>query len=181
MKRNILTGAPGAGKTALLRQLEREGYAIVEEAATAVNVLAIARGAAEPWKEPSFIDDIVALQQRRQLRADGWPDEVLVFDRSPICTWALCEFLGLEPPARLREELDRIERQRLYEPRVFFVENLGSCAPTEVRRISFEDSLRFEAVHADVYRRFGYQLCRVPAADIPARVEILTRHLGPPR
>jgi predicted ATPase len=34
MKRCILTGAPGAGKTALVRLLERNGYAVVEEAAT---------------------------------------------------------------------------------------------------------------------------------------------------
>jgi predicted ATPase len=30
----ILTGPPGAGKTAVLRQLEIIGYAVVEEAAT---------------------------------------------------------------------------------------------------------------------------------------------------
>ena len=30
----ILTGAPGAGKTAALRHLETDGYAVVEEAAT---------------------------------------------------------------------------------------------------------------------------------------------------
>lgn len=32
----ILTGAPGAGKTAILRLLEANGYPVVEEAATDV-------------------------------------------------------------------------------------------------------------------------------------------------
>ncbi|HEY6490385.1 MAG: AAA family ATPase [Terracidiphilus sp.] len=36
MKRFILTGMPGSGKTALLRQLELEGFGVVEEAATDV-------------------------------------------------------------------------------------------------------------------------------------------------
>jgi predicted ATPase len=36
----ILTGAPGAGKTAVLRLLETRGYAVVEEAATDVIALA---------------------------------------------------------------------------------------------------------------------------------------------
>ncbi|MBM0260113.1 AAA family ATPase, partial [Micromonospora sp. 4G55] len=35
----ILTGAPGSGKTAILRQLEIDGHAVVEEAATDVIAL----------------------------------------------------------------------------------------------------------------------------------------------
>jgi hypothetical protein len=34
MKRFILTGAPGAGKTAIIRQIELDGFSVVEEAAT---------------------------------------------------------------------------------------------------------------------------------------------------
>ena len=59
MKRFILTGAPGAGKTAVVRQLELDGFSVVEEAATDIIALEHARGVAELWKYPSFIDSIV--------------------------------------------------------------------------------------------------------------------------
>lgn len=36
MKRFILTGAPGAGKTSILRALAASGYGVVPEAATHV-------------------------------------------------------------------------------------------------------------------------------------------------
>ena len=36
MKRFIITGAPGAGETAIIRQLELDGFSVVEEAATDV-------------------------------------------------------------------------------------------------------------------------------------------------
>ena len=36
MRRFILTGAPGAGKTAIVRELEARGFPVVEEAATDV-------------------------------------------------------------------------------------------------------------------------------------------------
>ena len=62
MKRVILTGAPGAGKTALLRRLEIAGYGVVEEAATDVIALAQARGVEEPWRNQRFTDDILHLQ-----------------------------------------------------------------------------------------------------------------------
>ncbi|GAC1438731.1 MAG: hypothetical protein NVS9B5_27900 [Terriglobales bacterium] len=38
MRRFIITGAPGAGKTAIIRQLELDGFSVVEEAAADVLV-----------------------------------------------------------------------------------------------------------------------------------------------
>ena len=49
IKRYILTGAPGAGKTAIIRELARRGYAVVDEAATDVIAREHASGNAEPW------------------------------------------------------------------------------------------------------------------------------------
>jgi predicted ATPase len=173
MQRYILTGAPGAGKTVLIRTLERAGHAVVEEAATDVIALLTGQGVAEHWNEPSFIEKIVALQIRRERRTDAWADDIVFFDRSPVCTWALCEYADRAPPAALVDEMRRIERERVYQRRVFFVRNLGFVTPTEARRISFAESLRFEAIHAEVYRRFGYELIDVPAAPVGERLEMV--------
>jgi predicted ATPase len=173
MQRYILTGAPGAGKTVLIRALERAGHAVVEEAATDVIALMTGRGVAEHWNEPSFIDEIVALQIQRGQRADALTDEAVFFDRSPICTLALCEYAGRTPPDRLVEEMQRIEREGTFQRRVFFVRNLGFVTPTEARRISFEETVRFEAIHIDVYRRLGYDLVDVPAATLDERLRLV--------
>lgn len=157
MHRYILTGAPGAGKTVLLRALERAGCAVVEEAATDVIALAQAEGVAEPWTDPGFIDATVRLQRRREARAVG---EVVVFDRSPMCVLALARFLGHPVSPLLEAELARIEG--LYQQRVFLVRGLGFITSTAARRISLEDALRFEAVHEEAYRERGYEL--VPVA-----------------
>jgi predicted ATPase len=178
MQRYILTGAPGAGKTVLVRALERAGFAVVEEAATDLIALVTAEGIVEHWREPAFIDDIVALQVRRQQRADDWPDDLVFFDRSPICSLALAEFLGREPPATLQAELARIEREQVYQRQVFFVRGLGFIAPTEARRITLEDAARFEAVHADVYRRLGYDLIDIPAGNVATRLDMIIRNVS---
>src|SRR5438270_12927347 len=94
MRRFIITGAPGAGKTAIIRQLELDGFSVVEEAATDIIAVEQARGVAEPWKHPPFIDTIVELQRRRQLLASRDTDEVQFHDRSAICTAALALYLG---------------------------------------------------------------------------------------
>ena len=169
MPRHILTGAPGAGKSTLLRQLEIDGFAVIEEAATDIVALALARGEARPEASPGFIDAIVALQAARQRRAETWPDEVQVFDRSPVCTLALCRFLGRPPTAALLAELERVRAGRIYSRRVLFVRNIGFCAPTPVRRITFEDALRFEAVHEETYRDLGYELAMIAPGPLAER------------
>ena len=178
MQRYILTGAPGAGKTVLLRRLELAGYGVVGEAATDLIALVTAQGVERHWEHPSFIDDIVALQRARQLRADAWPDQVVFFDRSPICTWALCEYANRTPPPILIEEMARIERERTYEGQVFFLDLLGFITPTEARRISLADSERFAAIHAEVYARFGYEVVHLPPAEVEARFEAVKAAIG---
>lgn len=168
MHRYILTGAPGAGKTVLLRALERAGCAVVEEAATDVIALAQAEGVAEPWTDPGFIDAIVELQRQREARAAG---EVVFFDRSPVCALALARFLGHPVSPLLRDELARIAG--VYQRRVFLVRGLGFVTPTAARRISLEDALRFEAVHQEAYAELGFDLVAVepgPVADRAAAV-----------
>jgi predicted ATPase len=166
MKRYILTGAPGAGKTVLLHSLERAGHAVVEEAATDIIALAQGQGVAEPWTDPGFVDAIVTLQRQREARAAGDP---IFFDRSPVCALALARFLGHPVSPLLRTELERIAAHDVYQRRVFLVRGLGFVTPTEARRISLEDAQRFEAVHEAAYRELGYALVPIEAGSVEER------------
>jgi predicted ATPase len=170
MKRFILTGAPGAGKTAILRQLELDGFSVVEEAATDVIATAQAQGRAEPWTDPSFVDAVARMQRDREIRASYQADEIQFHDRSVVCTAALAVYLGCAFSPFLVSELERIRNEAIFEKRVFLVRNLGFVTPTEARRISFEESVRFEKVHEKVYRELGFQLVAVEPGGLAERV-----------
>ncbi|WP_433513316.1 AAA family ATPase [Nonomuraea sp. CA-143628] len=178
MKRYILTGTPGAGKTAILRRLECDGYTVVEEAATDVIALRQAQGEAEPWAKPSFVEEIITLQRRRQEQAAALPGEVQIYDRSPVCTYALAVYLGHSVSPALSRELERIEAQRIFEKKVLFVQNLGFVTPTDARLITFEESLRFEQIHQDAYASLGYECVLIAPGVLMDRVAAVRKQFG---
>lgn len=175
MKRFILTGTPGSGKTALLRQLELEGFGVVEEAATDVIALRQAQGIAEPWTDPSFLEAVVALQTARELRGAQMPDTIQFHDRSVVCTAAPATYLGYAYGAVLEHALERMAREGIFAKEVFFTRNLGHVAPTEARRISYEEALRFEEIHEKVYRSFGFTLIDLEPAPLEERAAKIKR------
>lgn len=173
MRRFIITGAPGAGKTAIIRQLELDGFRVVEEAATDVIAAAQAQGTARPWASPTFIDAIAMLQRDRQIRAAYQPDEVQFHDRCVVCTAALAVYLGYAYTPLLAGELERVKQEAIYESRVFFIRNLGFVTPTEARRISLGETLRFEKLHEEIYQDFGFDLVYVEPGSLVERVGII--------
>jgi predicted ATPase len=164
IRRFVLTGAPGVGKTTLADALAARGHSVVREAATDV----IARG----QEGAGFVDAVLAVQLERQLAASG---AVQVFDRSPVCTLALARYIGATPSPALTRAAKRAPE--IYEPVVFLVRPLGFITPTAARRISYPDSLRFEAIHEQVYGEYGFTLVDVPKAPLVERVALVERLL----
>jgi predicted ATPase len=50
---------------------------------------------------------------------------------------------------------------------------LGFVTPTEARRISFEEALRFEQIHEQTYRNFGFELLSVEPGSLSERVAVI--------
>jgi predicted ATPase len=170
IRRYVLTGAPGAGKTTLADALAERGHVVVAEAATDV----IAQGHPEQ-DYGSFADAILALQLARERAATG---PVQIFDRSPLCTLALARYLGITPSAALSAAAARAAG--VYQTAVFLVRPLGFITATAARRISYADALRFAGIHEDVYREYGFTLVDVPKATVAERVGQVERLIGAP-
>lgn len=170
MKRFIISGAPGAGKTALIRELEFEGFGVVEEAATDVIAKAHAAGTPEPWTDPSFVDTVARLQQEREIWASSQPDQIQFHDRSVACTAALAVYLGFAYSPVLTAALEHIKNEPVFQKRVFFVRSLGFITPTAARRISLAEVERFEKIHEQIYLEFGFKLVSIEPGSVAERV-----------
>lgn len=178
MKRYILTGTPGSGKTTIIQALSSLGFPTVSEAATDIITSNQAKGILEPWTKPGFINKIIKVQKQRQATPLEATFAVQFYDRSPICTYALSQYLGLEPTDELLDEIERLEREQIYQNKVFFIENLGFCTPTSARKISFEESLVFEKIHMNVYSKFGHTCIKIAPKTVEERVDTILKLLN---
>lgn len=90
MKRYIITGTPGCGKTSIIRALEMTGASVVNEAATDVIAYEQSQGHLTPWAYPEFIDDIVQLQKQRQINMCSKYSDLHFYDRSSYLYLCSC-------------------------------------------------------------------------------------------
>src|SRR4051794_39104975 len=65
------------------------------------------------------------------------------------------------------------KNEAIYQNRVFFIRNLGFITPTEARRITFEKTVRFEKIHEEIYRDFGFELLSVEPGTLVERVSTI--------
>lgn len=172
-RRYVLTGAPGAGKTVLLHALAAQGWPVVQEAATDVIAALQADGVNQPWTRDDFCDRIVALQRQRQQAPVRTDTTAQIYDRSPLCTLALAQYLDQPVTPALRAEVDRVLAERIYDTTVFLIRPLRFIRLTPARRITYADSLTFQTVHEQVYRDHGFTLLDVPAGPPAGRADLV--------
>ena len=90
-----------------------------------------------------------------------------------MCTAALAVYLEYPFSSFLASELERVKKEGIYQNRVFFIRNLGFITPTDARRISFEETVRFEKIHEETYRDFGFELVSVEPGSVVERVSMI--------
>jgi predicted ATPase len=168
----VLTGAPGAGKTAIL---DRMGAGIRRVGEPAREILAEQRpagGAGTHDRDPSlFVDLLLQRSIDKHETAQGW-ERPVVFDRGiPDCV-AYAVLMGTDPTAGLAA----CERYR-YHPRVLVVEPWEEIYVTDDERtMSFADTIPFHAALVEAYERAGYFLVEVPRDSAENRA-LFVRHL----
>ena len=74
-----------------------------------------------------------------QILASYQPDDVQFHDRCVVCTAALAIYLGYSFSPFLAGEFERVQKEGIYQNRVFFIHSLGFITP---RRVLLDDQGR---------------------------------------
>lgn len=174
MQRYILTGAPGAGKTTLIEQLKERGYPVVRESFMHVYKEFGQSHEGLPFDHDDFLDAVVIDQLRQADSADSdTTGKPVFFDRSPLCTKALSDFMGRTPGPVLQDAITYTVRHTHRRSQVFLIKHLDFCEQTDIRKISMEDVIRFEHLHRKVYESYGYYCIAVPNMGVADRINFI--------
>ena len=178
IRRFILTGTPGSGKTAIINHLSALGYKTIPEAATELIQAAQSNPLnpiERPWEDVNFIRKILDRQMQDLKKSSSL---IQFYDRSPFCTYALLVYLAKIRKINIKNIkniLENLVTQDIFQKTVFFCDQLDFIEQTSVRQISYEDAKCFEDIHREVYTQFGFSLHRLEPKPIDDRVaEILT-------
>jgi len=170
----VLTGCSGGGKSSLIGELRRRGFAVVGEPGRRVVREEVARGGgALPWSDMrAFLDRVVevALEDRQAAeRSEGW----VFFDRSLVDAGAALENLGVDGALAALCEERRYRQQAFFAPpwREIYV---GDAE----RRHGFDEGVAEYERLTRAYAALGYDAVPLPKTCVPARADFVLARLA---
>jgi len=171
VKKYVLTGGPGSGKSSILLGLEQQGEYVIREAAEDYIRLRQAQGQKEPWTEQDFQDKILELQLQRESKILSGIERVFI-DRGILDGLAYYQITGKKPSKQIIKARNKVNQERPYE-KIFLIMNLGDCERNDVRRENMEEAFKLENLQEWNYRKLRYNVERIHVAPLDRRVNEL--------
>ncbi len=173
---HVVTGGPGSGKTSLIDELARAGYARTVEAGRAIiqDQLAI-DGPALPWRDPSAFAELMLSWELRSYRMAELLSGPVFFDRGVTDLLGYLTLVGRPVPAHIARAAERFR----YHRRVFVAPPWPQIYVQDTeRKQTPEEAVRtYEALVA-AYTRRGYELVRLPLVTVEERVRFVLEDIG---
>ena len=168
----VITGAPCAGKTTVLVELQKRGFRVVWEAARELIEADLRLGRTLDQIRPHHGDFQRRLIPIKKQVEDSLPtDRTIFLDRAMPDSLSYFRLAGLDPV----EILDECSSHRYLS--VFLFDRL-SVSENDGVRVQSEDSSTFlDRWLEQDYRSLGCEIVRVPVMSILKRVEFVLRQL----
>ncbi|EMD82238.1 AAA family ATPase [Pacificimonas flava] len=168
----MISGCSGGGKSTLIAELARRGFAVSEEIGRAV----IASGGPDPAEAPLAFASAVARGERDRLMAHAGADRPVFFDRSLIDQIAFCRRVAGQCPFAHGDE------DTLYHDTIFLTPPWPDIYRQDAERR--HDFAAATAEYDDLCRAYpaaGYRTVILPKVSVAARADVILRTLALPQ
>ena len=172
----VITGGPGAGKTAILGELGRRGFACVPEAARQIIQEQVSSGGdAVPWLNTARYASLMMQKSVHDYLAHVGTEQVTFFDRGILdtITHARINHFRLSEVAYFQAQTHR------YNRKVFLAPPWQEIYSTDSeRKQTFEEAMSAFQVNQEVYTEYGYELVEIPRAALQTRADFILNSIG---
>jgi len=172
----VITGCSGGGKSTLLAELARRGFAVFPEAGRQiVKEQDWTGGDALPWTQPVRFAELAVSRAVHHLIVAAGSGERAFFDRGPIDQLSALERLGLPVPVSVAAAALRCR----YNEIVFVAPPWPEIFATDAeRRHGLEEALAEYGPLVETYRRLGYRTVELPKVSVAERADFVLATLS---
>ena len=171
----VLSGCSGGGKSTLLAELARRGFAIVEEPGRRVIRAEFESGGqALPWVDlAAFARRAIEISLEDRSAAAAAPNGWVFFDRGLVDAAAALTHATGEPA------LERLGREHRYNEMVFLTPPWPEIFAADAeRQLGFEDAAAEYDRLLVAYRALGYRPVVLPKVSVERRADLVLAELG---
>lgn len=171
----VITGGPGAGKTALVNALGAAGYATSVEAGRAIILDQVAiGGSALPWADRRLYAELMLAREMQFYRQASSASGPVIFDRGVPDALGYLRLIGGEAEAHFAKAAATFRYNRC----IFIAPPWEEIFTQDSeRKQDFNEAVRtYEALSA-VYLDCGYELVELPRCSVQDRVEFVTQKI----
>ena len=171
IKRIVITGGPGTGKTTLIKHLESLGYACIEEISRQITLEAQKKGIDQLFLNDPLLFSEKLLQGRIDQFNDVGPtdhDQVF-FDRGIPDVVAYMDYIDASYP----EHFLKACQSHIYD-QVFILAPWQEIYVSDNERYeNFDQALIIHKYLMHTYSKFGYELIDVPFGSVGSRTDFI--------
>ncbi len=172
LKKVIITGGPGTGKTSIIEELKKRGYFCYDEIWN------------KKYENPSkksksdnivFFSEYLFTERLKQLESNQnfqTKNNLIFFDRSIIDTISYL----ITYKKNIEEKWIKTLNEKRYYKNVFLCPSWKNIFKnTEKRKETFDESILIEKYLKSTYNKFGYKINEIPKYDIKKRVDFILK------
>ena len=177
-KKIVITGGPSTGKTAVIQELERQGYHCMEEVVRKMTADKLLEEDSTAFVTNPIISvsdplkfNLNLLEQRiaQYISAEDSNEEIVFFDRGIPDVMGYMQCFGQQ----YGDTFEQAGKKLRYDF-VFLMPPWEDIHQVDTERFeNFEESLQIDTCLASVYKNFGYDSIVVPKISVADRVNFI--------
>ncbi|MBL4746592.1 MAG: AAA family ATPase [Flavobacteriaceae bacterium] len=168
LKKYIITGAPGTGKSTLIKGLQSKGVLCGEEVSRAIIIREqFAKGDGMPWNNMERFSQLVFEETMLRFKTQK---NTVICDRSLVDIIAYLKHAQME----VLKPLDNIDFHQYYHEKVFVASPWATIYKTDPQRPEpFQAQLALSKIIESVYLSYGFTLCYLPCVTVEERISFV--------